>query len=74
MRESEKTIDKILEILFDREYIGINELEKELKISDISYLCYFMKEAGLIEVKDHYVRITEPALQILVAELFPWLS
>lgn len=71
MKISGKTIDNILEILRNREFISVEDLEKKVKINDISNYFDLMQEAGFIELNDQYVRITEQALEILAAELFP---
>lgn len=71
MKISGKTIDNILEILRNREFISVEDLEKKIKINDISNYFDLMQEAGFIELNDQYVRITEQALEILAAELFP---
>ncbi len=71
MKISGKNIDNILEILLVREFISIEDLEKKIKINDISKYFDLMQEAGFIELNDQYVRITKQALEILTAELFP---
>ncbi len=71
MKISGETIDNILEILRDREFISVEDIEKKVKINDISNYFDLMQEAGFIELNDQYVRITKQALEILVAELFP---
>jgi hypothetical protein len=71
MKISGKTIDTILEILLVREFISVEDLEKKVKLNDISNYLELMRGAGFIEFNDQYVRITKQALEILAAELFP---
>lgn len=67
MSKMGETTDRILELLSEKEKLSINELEKEIPLTDIEIL-NFMKELELIGLKNSEVRITKFGLELLNVE------
>lgn len=62
-----ETTDKILELLYKKENVPLNELEKKVPQVNPKIL-NFMDQEGLIELKNGEVSITEFGCRIITVE------